>query len=225
MVERPYNPLDKINLARSIESELRSRTVEPLETRETIIGAGVYAIYYRGSFAAYEKISTANSVSWELPIYVGKAIPRGGRKGGLHHAAAAAGSALASRLKKHTKSIAATDTLNPSDFVFRYLVLDDIWIPLGENVLIETFRPLWNIAVEGFGINDPGGGRSKQKKSPWDILHPGRAYAARLTGGAPELGAVLGRINDHLAGRPLRVLPRSIAEAAREAIEEDRGEV
>ena len=225
MAKGLYNPLDKINLARSIEAELRSREIEPLNSTALIAGAGVYAIYFKGDFVPYEPIASANLEGWEQPIYVGKAIPKGGRKGGIRSDTAASGSALTSRLKKHAKSIAVASNLNLKDFVFRHLVLDDIWIPLGENVLIETYKPLWNVAVEGFGINDPGGGRLKQKQSPWDILHPGRTYAARLTGGGPEIGAVLGRIEDHFAGRRLRALPKALAEVAQRATEEDRGEV
>jgi hypothetical protein len=225
LTNNPYNPLDKINLARSIEAELRAREVRPLGSTENIAGAGVYALYYRGAFPAYRAIAKANEETWELPIYVGKAIPKGGRKGGISRESATSGTALLGRLRKHAQSIKATDSLQIEDFSFRYVVLDDIWIPLGENILIETFQPLWNVALEGFGINDPGGGRSKQKRSPWDILHPGRSYAARLTGGGPELSAVIGRVEDHLHHRPLRALPKALAEIAQEATEEDRGEV
>lgn len=225
MTKGPYNPLDKINLARSIEIEVLSREVLPLGTAELVAGAGVYVLYYHGDFPAYMPIVSANAESWERPIYVGKAIPKGGRKGGITRDTAAAGTALGSRLRKHAESIRATENLKVEDFVFRYIVLDDIWIPLGENILIETFKPLWNVAVEGFGINDPGKGRLNQKRSPWDVLHPGRGYAARLTGGGPDSAAVLGRIEDHFAGKPLRALPKVLAEAADEAIEEDRGEV
>lgn len=197
----------------------------PLGTTEAIFGAGVYVIYYRGDFAAYSPIANANKEKWERPIYVGKAIPKGGRKGGISRDTVAASTALGSRLRKHADSIRATESLQIQDFSFRYIVLDDIWIPLGENILIETFKPLWNVAVEGFGINDPGKGRLNQKRSPWDVLHPGRGYAARLTGGGPEVSAVLGRIEDHFAGRPLRALPKLLARAAEEADDEDRSEV
>lgn len=225
MDKGPYNPLDKLNLAKSIETEIVSRDVDRLGMDQAIVGAGVYVIYYRGDFEAYLPISAANAAHWEKPIYVGKAIPKGGRKGGISRDARASGAALSSRVRKHAESIRATNNLNIDDFVFRYLILDDIWIPLGENVLIETFKPLWNVALEGFGINDPGRGRLSQKRSPWDVLHPGRGYAARLIGGGPEISAVLARIEDHFAGRPLRPLPKALAEAASEAEEEDRGEV
>jgi hypothetical protein len=221
----PYNPLDKINLARSIEAELLSRPVTPLGSTEGIVGAGVYVIYYRGDFSPYSAIAHANAEEWKQPIYVGKAIPRGGRKGGITSNTPGSGAALSMRLRKHGESIRAVENLRIEDFVFRYVVLDDIWIPLGENILIESFKPLWNVAVEGFGINDPGKGRSAQKRSPWDVLHPGRGYASRLTGGGPEVTAVLERIEDHLAGRTLRSLPRELAQAAERASENDRGEV
>jgi len=225
LTSEPYNPLDKINLARSIEAELLSRPVKPLAQAEAFEGAGVYVLYYRGSFGDYAPIAAANSKKWARPIYVGKAIPKGGRKGGFSGDRGNVGFSLSTRLKKHAESIRATSNLNIDDFVFRHLVLDDIWIPLGENILIETFKPLWNVAIEGFGINDPGAGRIKQKKSPWDVLHPGRGYAERLTGGGPERGAVAGRVADYFAGAPLRRLPSALQQAANEADDGDRDEV
>ncbi|MDP1730521.1 MAG: Eco29kI family restriction endonuclease [Devosia sp.] len=221
----PYNPLDKLSLARSIEAEILSREIKPMDTTEIISGAGVYVIYYRGGFEPYSVLSEANKDDWNRPIYVGKAIPKGGRKGGIRRDAAARGTALGSRLRKHAESIRATSNLKIGDFVFRHIVLDDIWIPLGENILIETFKPLWNVAIEGFGINDPGAGRLKQMRSPWDVLHPGRGYADRLTGGGPDLEAVLGRVEDYCQGRPLKPLPKRLEEAAKIASEDDRGEV
>ncbi len=221
----PYNPLDKINLARSIEAEILKRECEPLATTEHVRGAGVYVIYYRGMFEPYAPLAAENRDVCKLPIYVGKAIPPGGRKGGVPSALPGTGTALGARLRKHALNIRATSTLDIDDFRFRYLVLDDIWIPLGENILIETFKPLWNIAVDGFGINDPGKGRNAQKRSPWDVLHPGRDYAARLTGGAVDVAAVIGRIEDHFAGRPLRALPKALADAVKEVNEEDQDDV
>jgi hypothetical protein len=68
---------------------------------------------------------------------------------------------------------------NLADFYCRYLVVDDIWIPLGESLIIQHFRPLWNVVVEGFGNHDPGKGRHAGKRPSWDILHPGRPWANR----------------------------------------------
>ena len=47
-------------------------------------------------------------------------------------------------------------------------------------MLISRFEPLWNKLVDGFGNHDPGKGRYQQKKSAWDLLHPGRPWAERL---------------------------------------------
>jgi len=66
------------------------------------------------------------------------------------------------------------------------LVVDDIWIPLGESLLIEKTRPLWNIVLDGFGNHDPGSGRYNQQQSAWDIIHPGRKWAKKLQEGKPE---------------------------------------
>ena len=153
--------------------------------------AGVYAIYYTGPSEHYAPVAERNAGgAYEWPIYVGKAIPKGGRKGGVGFDAERA-RALRDRLGKHARSISEAQNLELDDFAFRSLVVDDIWIPLGENVLIERFKPVWNLVIDGFGNNDPGAGRMAQKKSSWDVLHSGRRFAIGLTGGVKHPEEVL----------------------------------
>jgi len=93
----------------------------------------------------------------------------------------------------------------------RYLTADDIWIPLGESLLIEIFKPVWNVVIEGFGNHDPGKGRQKQVKSPWDTVHAGRSWAATLPDhprSARELQKV---IVDFFAGRAVPTIPAETA--------------
>jgi hypothetical protein len=70
------------------------------------------------------------------------------------------------------------DNLTGGDFTCRYLVLVPAWITLAERFLIETFRPVWNTVVDGFGNHPQGKFRSTGRRSRWDILHSGRAWAA-----------------------------------------------
>lgn len=206
----PYNPLDKLNIARSIEAELLGGAVRPLSSAEGIVGAGVYAIYYSGEFPPYEPVAARNrGGEFTQPIYVGKAIPKGGRKGGLS-GDASRGTALADRLRQHASSVEEVANLSLSDFHFRHLVVDDIWIPLGENMLIETFKPVWNRAIDGFGNKDPGRRRANQFKSPWDVLHPGRKFTEKLgeSGVTPDF--LVERVEDYFAGRPLKPLPKKL---------------
>jgi hypothetical protein len=55
-----------------------------------------------------------------------------------------------------------------------------VWTPLAERFLIEHYHPIWNTVVDGFGNHDPGKGRHAMKRPRWDILHPGRPWAALL---------------------------------------------
>lgn len=179
--EVPYNPLDKFHLGESVADALVSRPIMDLPPAHQFVGAGIYAIYYAGNFAPYKAITRKNIPDrWTTPIYVGKAIPPGARKGGLG-LGAASGTVLYNRLHEHAESIVLAENLDIGDFKVRYLVVDDIWIPLGENMLIEKHAPLWNRVIDGFGNHDPGKGRYGQKKSPWDVLHPGRPWANRLS--------------------------------------------
>jgi len=88
---------------------------------------------------------------------------------------------LRQRLGQHAKSIDHAENLITSDFRCRYLVLEPVWIPLAERFLIERLGPVWNTVVTGFGNNPQGKYRSTGKRSRWDILHPGRPWAATRT--------------------------------------------
>lgn len=209
-MEDPYNPLDKLSLAKSIEAKLLERSVEALGTISDVVGAGVYAIYYVGKSSAYKEIAHANrNGKFRSPIYVGKAIPKGGRKGGLTKDASI-GRSLLERLGQHRESIAQAHNLDVADFFVRYLVVDDIWIPLGENMLIETFKPVWNRVIDGFGNKDPGKRRATQHRSPWDVLHPGRDFAEKLADGPLTEQFLRKRVADYFAGRQLDPLPKVV---------------
>jgi hypothetical protein len=176
----PYNPLDKRNLGENIADALLETKPAKLPPDEPFIGAGVYALYYVGSFPAYRKLAELNRNNRFLcPIYIGKAIPAGARKGGLgldvEH-----GQALFKRLSEHAESLKSAENLNLIEFCCRFLSVDDIWIPLAESMLIERFKPVWNRVLDGFGNHDPGSGRHSGKMPQWDCLHPGRLWAKRL---------------------------------------------
>jgi hypothetical protein len=208
-----YNPLDKLNLAKSIEIELLGRPAVSFQALERTRGAGVYVLYYSGPFPSYAPISAASpDDAAKRPIYVGKAIPKGGRKGGLANEPSESGRALADRLRHHATSIAEASNLNIADFTVRHLVVEDIWIPLGENMLIETFKPVWNIALDGFGNKTPGRRRATQYKSPWDVVHPGRKFANSLADLPVSVEFFIQRMEDFFAGRPLAKLPKVLAQ-------------
>lgn len=147
----PYNPLDKRHLAESVVRALLERPLEPLPPVQPFEGAGIYAIYYTGPFPAYARISKKDP---DIPIYVGKVVPLGARKGGRGREAAA-GPVLYQKLVQHANSIDQATNLRREDFLCRYLVVEDIWIPLGEQLLIKKFTPVWNCVVDGFEIDDP----------------------------------------------------------------------
>lgn len=171
----PYNPLEKTNLGISVAEALLAQEALPLADLQPFSGAGIYALYYQGDCSAYQKLSHLNRTQGSsVPIYVGKAIPEGGRKGVL---SAVTTKTLFRRLAEHAGSIRST-SLAVDDFTCRYLVVDDIWIPLGESLLIARFSPLWNLLLDGFGNHDPGRGRYNGLAPKWDVLHPGRTWAA-----------------------------------------------
>lgn len=203
-----YNPLDKINLGKSVADALLAQPVHALGEIPPFEGAGIYVLYYRGAFPAYAPISAANEEEARWPIYVGKAIPSGGRKG-ASLLASARGKSLYNRLADHRDSIIDVErgsgSLAIADFETRYLIVDDIWIPLGESLLIARFRPVWNIALDGFGNHDPGRGRYEGLRPLWDHLHPGRPWAERCAARSETVHDVVVRIAEYLEAHPVRV--------------------
>ena len=218
----PYNPLDKLNLGRSVADALLLRSVAPLTQTADLVGAGVYAIYYTGNFEPYGPVAEMNrNEKFEQPIYVGKAVPKGARKGGLTYDASS-GRALRRRLRNHAVSITEVANLQIGDFQFRSLVIDDIWIPLGENMMIELFKPIWNLVIDGFGNNIPGKNRDKQRRSPWDMLHRGRRIAAALPDSEFTAEMVISRLQDYFAGQVVPLIP--VEEAVDAGTSEDEEE-
>jgi hypothetical protein len=88
--------------------------------------------------------------------------------------------ALYGRLRERAESIRAASNLDVLDFHCRFLVVQDLWIPLAEQLLISHFAPIWNRLIDGFGNHNPGSGRFLGLCPRWDVLHPGRAWAVNL---------------------------------------------
>jgi len=161
---KPYDPLEYENLARSVVQALLDGAERPLPPEEPFEGSGVYAIYYRGNFQAYSKLVEANPVP---PIYVGKADPKGARKGGSQ---ALGGRELYLRLRQHSKSIEQVENLQVQDFTCRYLVLVPVWTTLAEQFLVEQFQPVWNVVIDGFGDRDPDAGQRADETPVADAI-------------------------------------------------------
>lgn len=166
----PGNP--KI-VGRFISLAMVAQKRHPLETIERFYGSGVYAIYYKGDFPLYERISGT-----ETPIYVGQAAPA------INNARTPMeqGDRLCRRLDDHRKNIGrAIGTLNIADFEFRSLVVQSGWETAAEDYLIHLFQPIWNSETKilfGLGKHGDDAKTRANKRSPWDTLHPGRGWAA-----------------------------------------------
>jgi len=195
---RIYNPLDKDHLAESIVREFFKGQLHSLPPSESFAGAGIYALYYGGSFPLYSQISISLTrfrdalpgfaLEQPTPIYIGKSDPPGARKGSFDDEVTEEGEGQAEevlsarpkhrklheRLRQHAASISLATNLSIQDFHCRYMLVDEIWVALGEARLVDWFRPVWNVLIEGFGSKVEGGGRATTARSVWDILHPGR---------------------------------------------------
>lgn len=198
--EPPFDPLDYENIGKMIILQLLEKPLLRFDDLKTVAGAGVYALYYVGGFEHYSDLVPLDGREPERPIYVGKAVPQGGRKGSRGSMTGLAKrSALATRLSMHRLKISRVTNLEVDDFRLRFLALTPVWIALGENAMIRAFKPLWNVAIDGFGNNALGKGRGDQSPSAWDHLH--QRKQSRQGGPAMEsqYDEQIGRVKSYFA--------------------------
>ncbi|MCU7923803.1 MAG: Eco29kI family restriction endonuclease [Candidatus Thiodiazotropha sp. (ex Dulcina madagascariensis)] len=168
-----FDPSDPAVVGRLIARTLLERPRIPLGNIDRFYGSGVYAIYYMGPFDAYEEISGS-----QIPIYVGKVDPASSEATTPEQQ----GDKLWNRLvKDHAKNVDKAENLDLANFEARFLVVRSAWQNTAENYLINWFKPVWNNEMKicyGFGKHGDRSSTRDNTKSPWDTLHPGRAWAA-----------------------------------------------
>jgi hypothetical protein len=192
-----FDPLTPLNLARSVERAVLDQPEMPLPPDGTFIGGGVYCLYYSGSYEPYSSLAGGPS---RTPIYVGSATQRAGRMAGALFQSDRP--ILLNRLREHAHTLKETEDLQLEDFSCRFLITDDLWVQSAATLLIYHFRPLWNIVVDGFGLHNPGAGRSLSKRSSWDELHPGRSWATRLASSPQSRGEILKAVEEYMREIP-----------------------
>ena len=202
-----FDPTNPDTAGRLVALALVAQDKVPLARIARTYGSGVYAIYYTGEHPAYAGVSKT-----ETPIYVGKADPeqpdaRNARDQGPK---------LYGRLTDHRRMIRvvgeyalANGLANPlrvEDFQCRRLVCATNAQLVAERHLIGTFKPVWNNEVGiCWGISKHGDAAKtrKNKRSPWDVMHPGRTWAMdeeledKMS---PEL--IVSRVAAHFAANP-----------------------
>ena len=164
-------------------------------------GTGVYAIYYIGKNPLYRSLVERNRIDFSVPVYVGKAVPRGWRQARTANQTTKKSYELYSRLREHSRSIQQTETLEDDFFYCRFIILENeesSLIGTVEAALIRLYKPIWNTVVDGFGNHDPGKGRYNQAKSEWDVMHPGRSWADKCTGVASNSNVIEEKIRQYL---------------------------
>lgn len=211
----PFNPLEKRVLGAAIAEVLLTTRVYALTERFPCKGPGIYAIYYTGNFSAYGKLAELNKAeAGKWPIYVGQALPTGGRRG---IEVDAEGNDLRERVSKHLRSLKSAENLNPDDFQYRALVMDDAFIRLGETSLLALYKPIWNKYVDGFGNNTPGKGRANSMRSRWDTLHGGRSQALEHLDRLEDVALILKEIERELANTNFD-LPETLVNAREQSM-------
>lgn len=179
-----FDPSDPKTVGRMVSMALLAQPMVPLGAVKPAYGSGVYAIYYAGDHPLYARISGT-----ETPIYVGKADPSNGDASSPREQ----GPRLTGRLIEHAATIATAERYaleNPlapglsairlADFKCRRLVCATNAQLVAERHLIRMFWPVWNSDTKAcWGMSKHGDAAStrRNKRSPWDVVHPGRAWA------------------------------------------------
>lgn len=175
--------------------------VHTLPPPEKFFGTGVYALYYIGDNFIYQKCAELNRLSYDYPIYVGKAVPKGWRRSRISDSEDRQSTELYSRLNEHKRSISVAGGLNINHFMCRFVIFENEgsdMISTIEAALIKLNMPVWNTVLDGFGNHDPGSGRYEQAKSDWDVVHPGRPWADRLKGTPRQLHSIVANLDLHM---------------------------
>ena len=201
-----FDPADPETAGRLVAAALLAQPRIPLSLVPRSYGAGVYAIYFTGNCSVYAPISKT-----ETPIYVGKADPdtptsRNPREQGQR---------LYLRLADHRKMIRKVETyatLNDTpdrfsvqDFECRRLVTATNAQTFAERHLIDLFKPVWNKETKVcWGISKHGDTHGRNNdRSPWDVLHPGRAWAmADKLADSRSLNRIKSDLEAHFSANP-----------------------
>lgn len=205
-----FDPADPNIVGRMVSIALIAQPLVVLGEITPAYGSGVYALYYRGDHPLYREISGS-----ETPIYVGKADPAREDAGNPREQ----GAKLTARLMEHANTIATAEgysgSLPPhlseihlSDFLCRKLVCATNAQLVAEKHLIQMFWPIWNQETKacwGMSKHGDSAGTRANKRSPWDVIHPGRSWAldARLID-AISPDEIAARINATLERVPPR---------------------
>jgi hypothetical protein len=201
-IRQPTSVFDPSNpkiVGRFVSLALVAQPRQPLSSITRFYGSGVYAIYYNGEFGYYSSLSRS-----ETPIYVGQASPTiSNAKTPMEQ-----GEKLSKRLQEHKKNILrANSTLSIDDFEFRTLVVQSGWETAAEDYLIHLFHPIWNNQtglVYGLGKHGDDAKTRANKRSPWDIIHPGREWAAtNILQDAKSSDRIAEELKDHFEKYPV----------------------
>lgn len=229
MPRSTFDPADPKAIGRMVSIALLAQPLVPLSDVPQAYGSGVYAIYYQGDHPLYKDIAGT-----ETPIYVGKADPESDDASTTREQ----GAKLTGRLAEHAGTISTAESyasqlpphlsvIRLKDFLCRRLVCATNAQLVAEKHLISKFWPIWNSETKAcWGMSKHGDAAKTRanKRSPWDVVHPGRQWAldSRLIDSlSPE--AIALRINETLNRAPPRRDHAALLEELLEGFRQDHG--
>ena len=97
---------------------------------------------------------------------------------------------------RHAKRVPSLDII--ADFYCRHLIVEEEWIRWGDSMLIDRFKPVWNVVLDGFGNHDPGKDRYNDMRPAWDTVHPVRPWAGKLRRNKRSAAALRKAVRAHV---------------------------
>ena len=225
-----FDPFEPKTVGRMVALAMLAQPLVVLSAVTDSYGSGIFAIYYVGDHPFYAAISGT-----ETPIYVGKADPA------LRDASTPRqqGIKLSGRLREHAGRISDVERyateghlppgLHPihlKDFKCRRLTCATNAQLVAETHLIGMFWPLWNSQTKAcWGLSKHGDAAvtRKNKRSPWDVVHPGRNWAlSEALEDSLNPGAIKSRIDEVLRNTPPRTDHAALLGEILEKFRQDR---
>lgn len=208
-----FDPTEPRLIGHFVALALIAQDRRPLQDIGKAYGSGVYAIYYTGQDEPYAPVSGT-----ETPVYVGKADPPANAKSVLEQ-----GTKLTDRLNEHRKNIEKVTGIDVADFEYRALAVQSGYQSSAEIHLIRLFKPIWNNETKilfGLGKHGDAATTRANNQSPWDTLHPGRAWAA-ANPEAKSAEAILQEVSNHFSKSKIFGSTEDVFQAFAEGIKQE----
>ena len=159
-------------------------------TAVTDRSSGAYALLYTGTLPMYSRARRSPDLPSEAsiveaggyPLYSGKCL------------------SFAERAYRHASNLRQVADLAPTEFLMVMVpTAGAAGAAYAEQLAIDVLAPVLNLVATGLGSRAQGPGRRRvQRRSRFDVLHPGRKTTGALPGAGPTREQLIAAVFAHL---------------------------